>query len=113
MTREELKLALPATPSKECDVCKKEMSFVYNVETRKDGPIDLRCAVYFVRKVVDGQGRPLAMTASDLMDILKRVVVEVDGQEVTYQADEILGFFVSHFSTCPGAARMSQRRRRR
>jgi hypothetical protein len=104
--------AAPTATESKCEKCGCPLVFAHNLDSGKDGPIDLRATVYFVRRNAEREGALLCMTAKKLMERLVSVTVEVDGQPVTYAKEEILGFFVSHFITCPSRDYFSGRNRK-
>jgi hypothetical protein len=96
-------------PRVPCEKCNKPMLFGFNIDTRRDGPIDTHTTCYLVLKPrPQDKGKPRVMTAKKLLERMVSLRLNIDGQEVILTAKEIEGFFVSHWQTCPSASFISK-----
>lgn len=84
--------------------CGRPMFLVTNAETGKSGPVDPAAVVWVVHRPTEDGAPPRAVTAGKFIESIEGVILK-DGTLIS--PDDLLGFFVSHFATCPDAPRFS------
>ena len=89
-----------------CRGCGRAMHWVHNVITGKKGPVDPTATVYVMldEASTDHPDAAYGMTAKAFMENVETITME--GGKV-YTREQIVGFFVSHFQTCPKANQFS------